>query len=188
LSDVPGKTYFSRLVGRTGFKSDSLEKVYRLMMILDRMQTVPELSNNLALKGALRRTDDIGIVGRDLLLTPSIMIEEELKSALDEYYGSLERGTHPFFAAVLFHHQFESVHPFTDGNGRVGRELFNIMLESNGFPRVPFASGERQRYLRALTKGDDGSVKGMIEVFMRMMMEQRTDVSMENLKRLTSGD
>ncbi|HNX48285.1 MAG TPA: nucleotidyl transferase AbiEii/AbiGii toxin family protein [Methanomassiliicoccales archaeon] len=51
MSDVPGKTYFSRLVGRTGFKADSLEKVYRLMMILDRMQTVPELSNNLALKG-----------------------------------------------------------------------------------------------------------------------------------------
>jgi len=146
------------------------------------------MSNIEGSAGTLRRTDDIGIVGRDLLLTPSIMIEEELTSALDEYYGSLERGTHPFFAAVLFHHQFESVHPFTDGNGRVGRELFNIMLESNGFPRVPFASGERQRYLRALTKGDDGNVKGMIEVFMRMMMEQRTDVAMEALKRLTSGD
>jgi len=51
LSDVPGKIYFSRSAGRTGFKSDALEKVYRLMMILDRIQAMPELSDNLALKG-----------------------------------------------------------------------------------------------------------------------------------------
>ncbi|MHC1709782.1 MAG: Fic family protein [Methanomassiliicoccales archaeon] len=138
--------------------------------------------------GVLRRTDDIGIVGRDLLLTPSVLIEEELSSALEEYHGSLERGIHPFFAAVLFHHRFESVHPFTDGNGRVGREVFNMMLTSNGFPRVPFAVGERERYLLALVKGDDGDTKGMIELFIRMMMEQRMDVAIENLRRLTTGD
>jgi len=51
LSDVPGKTYFSRAAGHTGFKADSLEKVYRLMTILGRIQAMPELSNNLALKG-----------------------------------------------------------------------------------------------------------------------------------------
>lgn len=136
--------------------------------------------------GTFRRTDDIGIVGRDLVLTPSVMIEEELSSALDEYYGSVERGTHPFFAAVFFHHRFESVHPFTDGNGRVGRELFNMMMAANGFPRVPFLSGERQRYLSALIKGDDGDPKGMMGIFIRMMMEQRMDVAIENLRRLTS--
>jgi len=51
LSDVPGKAYFTRLAGRTGFKSDSLEKVYRLMTILERIQTMSELSDSLALKG-----------------------------------------------------------------------------------------------------------------------------------------
>jgi len=138
--------------------------------------------------GVLRRTDDIGIVGRDLLLTPSVMIEEELSSALDEYYDSLERGTHPFFSAVMFHHRFESIHPFTDGNGRVGRELFNMMLTANGFPRVPFVSAERHRYLMALVKGDEGDVNAMIELFIRMMMEQRMDVTVENLRRLTMGN
>jgi Fic family protein len=138
--------------------------------------------------GTFRRTDDIGIVGRDLLLTPSVLIEEELSAALDEYYGSLERGVHPFFAAVIFHHCFEIVHPFTDGNGRVGREIFNMMLSANGFPRVPFLSGERERYLRALIKGDDGDLKGMIDLFMRIMLDQRRDVNIESLRRLTSGD
>ena len=51
MSDVPGRTYFSRLSDQTGFKSDALEKVYRLMIILGRIQDVPELSENLALKG-----------------------------------------------------------------------------------------------------------------------------------------
>jgi len=51
LPNVPGKLYFSRMTGQTGFKSDSLEKVYRLMQILDRIQAIPELSDRLALKG-----------------------------------------------------------------------------------------------------------------------------------------
>jgi len=138
--------------------------------------------------GTFRRTDDIGIVGRDLLLAPSVLIEEELSAALAEHYGSMEDGMHPFFSAVIFHHRFERIHPFTDGNGRVGREVFNMMLEANGFPRVPFLSGERERYLRALMKGDDGDAKGMIELFMRIMLDQRRDVAMETLRRLTSGD
>jgi len=51
LSDVPGKTYFSKLSGKTGFKADSLEKVYRIIAILGRIGDVPELTDHLALKG-----------------------------------------------------------------------------------------------------------------------------------------
>lgn len=51
MSDVPGRTYFSRMSSQTGFKVDALEKVYRLIMILNRIQDLPELAGNLALKG-----------------------------------------------------------------------------------------------------------------------------------------
>ncbi len=37
-------------------------------------------------------------------------------------------------------------------------------------------------------KGDDGDAKGMIDLFMRIMLDQRRDVSIETLRRLTSGD
>ncbi len=50
MPETPGKMYFSRLSSNTGFKVDSLEKVYRLMIILRRLQDIPELSS-LALKG-----------------------------------------------------------------------------------------------------------------------------------------
>jgi predicted nucleotidyltransferase component of viral defense system len=51
LSDIPGKTYFSRLSQRTGFKADSLEKVYRMMTILSRIGEISDLTDRLALKG-----------------------------------------------------------------------------------------------------------------------------------------
>ena len=50
MSDSPGKTYFSRKARESGFKLDSLEKEYRLMEILHRIQDIPKLSG-LALKG-----------------------------------------------------------------------------------------------------------------------------------------
>ncbi len=51
MSDIPGKTYFSGLSQKTGFKADSLEKEYRIMTILSRIADIPELANCLALKG-----------------------------------------------------------------------------------------------------------------------------------------
>lgn len=51
MSDAPGKRYFSGLSRQTGFRTDMLEKVYRLMEVLGRIQMVPELSDGLALKG-----------------------------------------------------------------------------------------------------------------------------------------
>ncbi|MEI6796166.1 MAG: Fic family protein [Methanomassiliicoccales archaeon] len=41
----------------------------------------------------------------------------------------------PIVAAALFFHEFESIHPFEDGNGRVGRTLFHLYLQKNGLKR-----------------------------------------------------
>jgi Fic family protein len=135
--------------------------------------------------GEFRRVDDIGIVGRSGLLTPSSLIVEELTGALEHYYRSLEDGVHPFFAAVIFHHRFESVHPFTDGNGRVGRELLNTMLSASKFPRLLFLGQDRSLYLKALDLGDQGDEAAMIDSFARLLISQRKDVALEKLRQLT---
>ena len=60
---------------------------------------------------------------------PQNNIEEELKSLL----SWLEVSPYdPLVTATLFFHEFESIHPFTDGNGRTGRTLFQILLQELG--------------------------------------------------------
>jgi len=124
--------------------------------------------------GTFRRTDDIMIVGRSERVCPHVVIEEELKRAIDDYYSALKEGKYPFEQAVLFHHRFEAIHPFTDGNGRVGREMLNYMLTSAGFPRLLFVGGkERERYIDSLNMGDKEKYREMVQAFVNLIVEQR---------------
>lgn len=73
--------------------------------------------------------------------------------------------------AALAHAQFESIHPFTDGNGRIGRALVNTILRRRGVTRrvvVPIASGlvaRRQNYFDALGAYRKGDPRPIIESF-----------------------
>ena len=144
------------------------------------------IMNNIDLDGAgiFRRIDNIGIGGRDFMLTPWPMIEDELNEAIDDYYARVEVGHHPFIEAVRFHHTFERIHPFTDGNGRVGREVLNYMLMRHDYPRLLFVKG-RALYLKALAEGDDGDHGGMTLTMADLMIEQRSDVAERNMKKLS---
>ncbi len=134
--------------------------------------------------GTFRRVDDIGIRGRDLALCPAIFIQERLEAEIGNYYQSLEKGCHPFEAAVVFHHAFEEIHPFTDGNGRVGREVFNFLLRKAQLPKLLFLGKDRESYLEALRHGDEEETGKMIQTFARLIIQQRFELLQETLKRL----
>ena len=51
-----------------------------------------------------------------------------------------------------FHLEFEHIHPFCDGNGRIGRVLVNYQLMQSGFPPVIIRNKEKQTYYRAFTE------------------------------------
>ncbi len=51
---------------------------------------------------------------------------------------------------AIAHHDFETVHPFIDGNGRVGRLLMNLMLMQEGYPPALILNAWRTRYITAL--------------------------------------
>lgn len=141
------------------------------------------IMNNIDLDGAgiFRRIDNIGIGGRDFMLTPWPMIDYELNEAIDDYYTRVEAGHHPFIEAVRFHHTFERIHPFTDRNGRVGREVLNYMLMEHDHPRLLFVN-DGALYLKALAEGDDGDHAGMTLTMADLMIEQRSDVAERNMK------
>lgn len=60
---------------------------------------------------------------------------------------------HPIVQIGVAHAQFESIHPFIDGNGRTGRALTQALLRRRGLPCVPLSSGlmaARDEYYRSL--------------------------------------
>jgi Fic family protein len=73
--------------------------------------------------------------------------------------------------AAIAHAQFESIHPFTDGNGRIGRALINTVLRRRGATTrfvVPLASalvGRRDRYFDVLNNYRVGDLRPLIATF-----------------------
>lgn len=73
--------------------------------------------------------------------------------------------------AALAHAQFESIHPFTDGNGRIGRALINTVLRRRGTTThvvIPLASAlvaRRDTYFEVLNRYRDGEVGPLITTF-----------------------
>lgn len=57
---------------------------------------------------------------------------------------------------AILHCRFEQIHPFLDGNGRVGRLVVNLVLVRLGFPPAIIYKRDRDRYLRALQRADGG--------------------------------
>lgn len=137
--------------------------------------------------GRFRRTDDIGIQGMDIRLCPSLLIEEELERNISAYYKRLKAGYHPFEEAILFHYDFEAVHPFADGNGRVGREILNYMLARKGYPRLLITRNERADYLDALRLGNENNFEEMTATFANICISQKADILRENVQKILSG-
>lgn len=75
--------------------------------------------------------------------------------------------------SAILHAQFESIHPFTDGNGRIGRALINTLFRRRGITRrlvVPLASAvvaRREAYFDALTAYRDGDAGPLTASFAR---------------------
>ena len=93
-----------------------------------------------------------------------------MMSAWEEKYGRRDvLGEDPFALGAWMHFEFESVHPFSDGNGRVGRLLLNLHFLKHGWPPVHILPPDRERYLRCLVRGHDGNLSDL-EGFLLVVM------------------
>jgi len=74
---------------------------------------------------------------------------------LIEWYHE-NKYVHPLQRAAIFHGRFEKIHPFEDGNGRIGRLLINIMLLNNRYPPLIIRKSQRLSYFSCLEAFDKG--------------------------------
>jgi Fic family protein len=91
----------------------------------------------------------------------------EVRPMLIELLRSTNRakaGTHPVQKSGEFHFRFEHIHPFGDGNGRIGRLAMNLLLAGSGFPMLNISYNRRRGYYRAL---EAASVVGEPRPFLR---------------------
>lgn len=79
----------------------------------------------------------------------------ELNPLLDEFfawYNKKKNKLHPVELAALVHLKFVSIHPFTDGNGRISRIMMNFVLHKNKFPMLDIQYSNRVSYYTALER------------------------------------
>ena len=72
------------------------------------------------------------------------------------FFDHLHEETDPAVRVVLGHFVFVYIHPYMDGNGRLGRFLMNAMMASGGYPWTVIPVGERTAYMNALEKASIG--------------------------------
>lgn len=89
---------------------------------------------------------------------------EENNSETDEYF--LEK-------IAYFHAEFENIHPFTDGNGRIGRLITNEQLDLLGLPPIIIPNkSKNDEYYPALDEyAKTGKIDKLVELFAKLLIE-----------------
>jgi Fic family protein len=87
---------------------------------------------------------------------------EAVRDLMPALFDLLRNETVAGVRAVLGHLLFVYIHPYPDGNGRMGRFLMNVMLAAGGYPWVVIPVGQRDTYMTVL---EDASVRQSITPF-----------------------
>ncbi len=103
------------------------------------------------------RTTDVRVIKSNFDATPAKYVNTDMNLLL-KWYQEYENKLHPFVLAAIFHHKFEKIHPFADGNGRTGRMLLNYLLLTKGYPPIIIHKATRKEFLEAMRIADNSEL------------------------------
>src|SRR3989344_1981446 len=107
-----------------------------------------------------------------------------LLKELIEWYKKNNKKYPPLLLAALMHNQFEYIHPFQDGNGRVGRLILNFILLKNSYPPINIALEDRAEYYRTLQEYQSNhNLKPTVEFLVKQYKKTLNRVSMKKKKQ-----
>jgi hypothetical protein len=135
----------------------------------DHVSWYRELFGPSVVAGILAPTDLAGyragpvFIRRSMHTPPS---PEAIRDLMPAFFDLLEAEDSPAVRVVLGHFMFVYIHPYADGNGRMGRFLMNVMAAAGGYPWIIVPLARRADYMAAL---ESASVEGNIRPFARFM-------------------
>ena len=109
--------------------------------------------------GLLKPADLAGYRNGQVYIRRSMHVplnREAVRDAMPAFFELLREEKDPAVRVVLGHFVFVYIHPYMDGNGRMGRFLMNLMLASGGYPWTVIPVGDRTIYMEALEKASVG--------------------------------
>ena len=115
--------------------------------------------------GLLRAADLAGYRNAPVYIRRSMHVppnSEAVRDAMPVFFEMLTQEAEPSVRVVLGHLIFVYIHPYMDGNGRIGRFLMNAMLAAGGYPWTVVPLERRDAYMAAL---EEASVRQNIVPF-----------------------
>lgn len=102
--------------------------------------------------------------------TPPLALELDiLLREFFEWYNKTKSKMHPVMLAALVHLKFVTIHPFSDGNGRISRLMMNFVLHKHSFPMLDIPYDNRNSYYNALERSQ---VKNDEKIFLNWFFKR----------------
>ena len=166
LREVFEAKNLARVIGYIRNKSKETEVNKEVILLLHQM-LIGGIDDKIA--GRFRKLGEYVRVGTHVAPAPE-KVERLIDEALTDYTSDLSA----YFLDKIakFHLDFETIHPFNDGNGRIGRILICYQLLRLGFPMIIIRDREKQEYYRTFSDYRDGTnTKTMEKVLSLGLME-----------------
>ncbi|MGH3566932.1 MAG: Fic family protein [Pseudonocardia sp.] len=104
--------------------------------------------------------------GSLLEYTPPEHVQSQMERLLELYAATTD--AHPVVRAAWLHHRFIRIHPFEDGNGRVGRALTLLVLLRTRYAPLVVDRTMRADYIDALDEANTGNLRALVRLFSRL--------------------
>lgn len=143
------------------------EELSKEVIILLHQMLIGNIDDSIA--GRLRKWGEYVRVGNFIAPAPE-HIERMIEEMLIEY--SSDQISYFIDKISGFHLQFETIHPFNDGNGRIGRVLINYQLYELGFPGIIIQDKEKAAYYHSFKEyRDNKTIKEMGSIISLALLE-----------------
>lgn len=171
-------------------------EVYKLFLDLnpysvqDLLSAHNVLMNNLVKEAGMYRSGGVGVFAGKKLIHMAPPANLIIKQINDLLIFTKNSKVHPLIKSCIFHYEFEFIHPFADGNGRMGR-LWQTLLLSKWKPIFAWLPVEtlikeyQDEYYKALSTSDN---KGNSSSFIEFMLQVIHDTLYENVQTVQVSD